>query len=116
MNIIDAVRDPAIFGKWFKNGESWERWFAFLTALFGLPMTPEQLAIFQRHTGRTLPAAGGYFDATLVIGRRGGKSLVMALIAAYLAAFTDWGEYLTGGESGTIILVAADRRQAAVTL
>ena len=114
--ILDAVRDPRIFGRWFKNSESWQAWFAFLAALFGLPMTPEQLAVFQKHTGRTQPAPGGYFDATLVIGRRGGKSLAMALIAAYLAAFVDWRPYLTGGENGTIIIVAADRRQAATTL
>jgi hypothetical protein len=34
------------------------------------------------------------------------------LIAAYLAAFNDWSPYLTGGERGTIVVVAADRRQA----
>jgi hypothetical protein len=114
--IIDAVRDPEIFGKWFRNAESWEAWFAFLAVLFGLPLDDAGLETYRKHTGRTQPAPGGYYDATLVIGRRGGKSLVMALIAAYLAAFVDWRPHLTGGESGTIIIVAADRRQAATTL
>jgi hypothetical protein len=39
--------------------------------------------------------------ASLVIGRRGGKSLILALIAAFLSAFYDWSPYLTGGERGT---------------
>jgi hypothetical protein len=116
MNILDAVRDPQIFGPWFRNSESWQAWTSFLAALFGLPLDDAGLETFRKHTGRSTPAPNGYLDATLVIGRRGGKSLVMALIAAYLAAFVDWRPYLTGGESGAIIIVAADRRQAAVTL
>ncbi len=40
------------------------------------------------------------------------KSLTLACIAAFLAAFYDWSPYLTGGERGTIMIVAADRKQA----
>jgi hypothetical protein len=36
----------------------------------------------------------------------------LALIAAFLACFYDWSPYLTGGERGTIMVVAADRKQA----
>jgi hypothetical protein len=116
LSIIDAVRDPAIFGSWFKDGTTWSAWFVVLKAIFDLPMSDDELAVFRKHTGRTTPAPGGYLDCTLVIGRRGGKSLIMALIAAYLAAFFDWRPFLTGGEVGTIIIVAADKKQAAVTL
>jgi hypothetical protein len=42
--------------------------------------------------------------------------LILALIAVYLACFFDWRPYLTGGERGTIMVVAADRRQAGVIL
>ena len=48
----------------------------------------------------------------MVVGRRGGKSLILALIAAFLAAFHDWSPYLTGGERGTIMVVSADRKSA----
>jgi hypothetical protein len=84
--------------------------------LFGLPLTADQLATFQKHTGRNAPAPSGYLDVTLVIGRRGGKSLVLALIAAFLAVFHDWSPYLTSGERGTIIIVSADKKESAVTL
>jgi hypothetical protein len=116
LSIIDACRDPAIFGPWFKDLATWSAWFTFLAVLFGLPLTTEQLETFRKHTGRKEPAPGGYLSATLVIGRRGGKSLIMAVIAAYLACFFNWRPYLTGGEAGVIVIVAADRRTAGVTM
>jgi hypothetical protein len=112
ITILDACRDPNIFGPWFKNQKSWAAWFVFLAAVFGLELADEELAVFHRFTDRTAPLPGGYLEATLIIGRRGGKSLILALIAAYLACFFDWGPYLTGGERGTIMIIAADRKQA----
>ena len=49
-----------------------------------------------------------------VVGRRGGKSLILALIAVFLACFIDWLPYLAPGERGTVMVIAADRRQARV--
>ena len=60
------------------------------------------------------PAPGGYFDVSLIVGRRGGKSLVLALCAAYFSAFFDWQPFLVAGERATIMIIATDRRQAAV--
>jgi hypothetical protein len=51
-------------------------------------------------------------DATLVVGRRGGKSLVLAAVAAYVACFLDWRPYLTGGERAVVLVLAADKKQA----
>jgi hypothetical protein len=51
--IIVAVADRNLFAPWFKNKASWTAWFAFLRALFALPMTAEQLAIYQQCTGRS---------------------------------------------------------------
>jgi hypothetical protein len=112
LNIIQACEDEDIFAPWFKDRETWAAWFAFLKVMFGLQIDDAELATFQKCTARSAPAPGGYLEATLVIGRRGGKSLVLALIAAFLAAFYDWSPYLTGGERGTIMVVAADRKQA----
>jgi hypothetical protein len=113
MNIIDAVRDPKVFAPHFR-GNSWDGWLAFLCALFALPMTPEQLAIYQRHTGRSTPLSARSHEAWLVIGRRGGKSFILALIATFLACFYDWRPYLGPGEMATIMIIARDRRQARV--
>jgi hypothetical protein len=113
LSIMDAVADPKIFGGWFKDRATWGAWFVFLRVMFGLGLDADDLSVFQQCTGRSEPRAGGYLEATLVVGRRGGKSLILALIAAFLAAFCDWSPYLTGGERGTIMIVATDRRQAA---
>ena len=75
-------------------------WFVFLKVVFGLPLDDAELAVFQKFTGPNAPLAGGHLEATLVIGRRGGKSLILALIAAYLACFYDWSPYLTGKGRG----------------
>jgi len=116
VSILAACRDQAIFGPWFKDRKTWAAWFVFLKVLFGLPLDTAELDIFRAHTGRAVPATEGYLDVALVIGRRGGKSLVCALIAAFMACFIDWSQYLTGGERGVIMIIAADRRQAAVAL
>jgi hypothetical protein len=50
----------------------------------------------------------------LCIGRRGGKSFAMALIAVFLAAFRDWRPKLSPGERAIVLLVAADREQAKI--
>jgi hypothetical protein len=113
VSIIDACRDPAIFGAWFKDTATWGAWFVVLKATFGLPLDDAELAIFRRHTGRSAPVPGGYFDIALIVGRRGGKSLILALAAAFLSCFVDWRPYLTGGERGVIMIIAADRKQAA---
>ena len=47
MNILEACKDPKLFGPWFRNPKSWQAWFAFLAALFALPMTEEQKRLFR---------------------------------------------------------------------
>src|SRR6516164_5343546 len=112
ISIIAACRDPKIFGPWFKDAESWSNWFTFLRALFGLEMSGSDLAAFRKFTGRRAPTQNGYLDATLIVGRRGGKSLVLATIAAYIACFLDWRPFLTGGERAVVLVLAADKKQA----
>jgi hypothetical protein len=111
ISIIDAIGDPDIFGKWFKNRKSFSAWICLLQAIFGIPLDAVELELFQRLTGRTTPAAFGYLIIALVVGRRGGKSLFLALLATFLAAFYDWSPFLTDSEKGTIVIVAADKKQ-----
>ena len=114
IDIITACTDPGIFGPWFRDQQSFAAWFCFLKVTFGLPLDDAELEIFHRCTGRDVPAAVGYLYSTLIVGRRGGKSLAMALIAAYLGCFYDWSPYLTGGERASVVVIAADRKQAGV--
>jgi hypothetical protein len=115
MNILNALDDAKVFGGFFRTG-SWAAWRVFLAALFALPMTEEQLAVYRRHTGRTTPPTAPLHEAWLVCGRRGGKSFVLATIAVFIAGFKDWRRYLAPGEVGVIMIIAADRRQARVIM
>jgi hypothetical protein len=115
VNILEACRDPKIFAQFFR-GESWNCWFVFLGILFGLPLTPEQLAIYQKFTGRMTAPTTALNEAWLVCGRRAGKSFILALIAVFLATFKDWRPYLGPGEVGTVMLVCPDRRQSRVLM
>ena len=49
-----------------------------------------------------------------MVGRRGGKSRIAALVAVYLACFRDYRRVLARGERGHVMVLAADRRQARV--
>jgi hypothetical protein len=51
-------------------------------------------------------------EAWVIVGRRGGKSRIAALVAVYLACFRDYRGVLAPGEVGTLAVIAADRRQA----
>jgi len=114
MDIVTACADQNLFAPWFRSPATWAGWFVFLRALFGLRLTPKQLALFTECTGRTVAPTEAATEGWLIVGRRGGKSFVMALCAVYLACFRDYRQYLQPGERATVMLVATDRKQARV--
>lgn len=114
MNILQACADPHLFGPWFKRPATWAAWRVFLAALFGLPMARGDLALFRKYTGRKSAPKQQAREAWLVVGRRGGKSFIVALIAVYLACFRDYRAYLSPGERGVVTVTATDRKQARV--
>lgn len=111
LTILDLMDDPQVFGPWFR-GLSWYAWRVFLRALFGLALKATDLARYQQHTGRQRPPTHQAGEAWLVVGRRGGKSLIAALVAVFLACFRDYAQVLAPGERGTVMVIAADRQQA----
>jgi hypothetical protein len=116
VNILDALDDANLFKPWFKDRATWVAWLAFLCALFALPMTAEQLAIYQACTGRADPPAVAQTEGWIICGRRAGKSFILALIAVVLAVFRDYRQYLAPGEVATIFVIAADRKQCRVVM
>jgi hypothetical protein len=103
--------DPEVFGPWFR-GLSWSAWRVFLRALFGLTLKSTDLVRYQQHTGRQRPPTHQAAEAWLIVGRRGGKSLISALVAVFLACFRNYAQVLAPGERGTVMVIAADRQQA----
>jgi hypothetical protein len=116
LNLLDAFNDPRLFARYFPDPESWIAWTALIAAAFGLEMNDQQLAIYRKCTGRTDPPTEQMRELVLVVGRRGGKSRVLALIATWLAAFVDYRPYLDPGERGVVQVLAADRDQARIIL
>ena len=114
MNILEALDDPNLLGASNRDAESWKPWKGLLAAGFGLPLSSDELALYRACTGRTTPPGAPAAYLWLVIGRRGGKSFAMALIAVYLAVFRNWRKYLSPGERAIVLLVAADREQAKI--
>jgi hypothetical protein len=114
MNILEAIDDPNLFRPWFRDPRTWDAWRAFLMALFALPADPRLLPIYGRCTGRTTLPTERAAEAWLICGRRAGKSFTLALIAVFLACFYDYRPFLQPGERATVLVVAADRKQARV--
>jgi len=111
VNIRDLMTDPALFGGQF-GGDSFKAWRALLAGFFGLELTEEETSILKELTGRDSFPLDEFIELILVIGRRGGKSNVTALIAVYLACFFDYTDRLAPGEIGTVLCLAADKKQA----
>lgn len=114
MTVLEAMRDPDLFARWFEPAASWRAWRAFLGALFGLELDAEEREIFERFTGRKRVPGSPAREAWVIVGRRGGKSRVAALVAVWLACFRDYSAVLAPGERGVVMLLAADRAQARV--
>ena len=113
MNLLQALSDPLLFQPAFK-GASWGAWKVFLKSLFALPLSDDDLIVFRRHTERQTQPTTPFNEASLIIGRRGGKSLILALVASYLACFRTYDQHLARGELATVAVIAADRRQARI--
>lgn len=110
MNILDALRDPALFGSapTFRDLATWRPWLAFLATFHGLPLSAADFALFARHTGRKSPRAGGYHEAAVVVGRQSGKTQIAALVGTYEAA----AAVMAGARGVVVPLVAQDLRGA----
>lgn len=136
MNLIEAIDDPNLFAPWYATGD-WAQWRVFLKALFAIPPSRKklngirvrnpdgswsktakmtELEVYQTFTGRKTWPKEPFTEVWMPIGRRGGKSLNLAVIGVFLACFKDYRPYLQPGERGTVAIVAADRKQARVIL
>ena len=111
IDIRETMTDPALFGEQF-SGDSWKPWRALLAGFYGLHLDLEERETWKQLTNRIPPPSYGHEELWLVIGRRGGKSQIAALTAIYEAAFRDYTDLLAPGEVATVMVLAADKKQA----
>lgn len=110
-DIRAAMTDPALFGQQFGDA-SWSAWRALLAGWFGLALSRAERNTFKALCGDRQPPRTPCEELWLVIGRRGGKSNAAALLAVFFAAFQDYRAKLAPGEVATVMVIAADRKQA----
>ena len=116
INIVEAVEDPKLFGKFLGEQASWTNWKVALKAIFALPMDDKERRVYRKYTSRKKMPENRFKEFFAIVGRRGGKSSIMAVVVCYLALFFDWTQHLSLGETGWIMVIAADRNQARVML
>ena len=115
MNIIQTIEDPALLGGSFKSLDTWRAWFIVLKALFNLPIEDaDDLKTLQDCTGLVNPPSERIQEASIISGRRSGKSFVTSIIGVFLACFKDWTPFLTAGERAWVFIIAVDREQAKI--
>ena len=107
-----ALADPQLLGQALAE-DSWKPWRTVLIGAMGEPLDDAEREIFQQLTHRAQPTQRA---ATLAIvcGRRGGKSRATGTLAAYLAGLVDYSDVLVRGETGVLLVVAADLKQAGI--
>jgi hypothetical protein len=116
VNIVEAIKDDRFFRPVFKDLTTWQNWLVLLKAYFGLEMTPDEFAVYQKYTGRSDVPKKEFGEIWIAAGRRSGKSLMSSVIAVFLALFHDFQQYLSPGERAIIQIIASDRAQAKLIL
>jgi len=112
LNIIEALKDKKLLGQFIRDEKTWAAWFAFLKTFFALKPSKQDMKFFKKCTGRRKWSILAALEAWLIIGTRGGKSRITALMTAFLAIFKKYS--LSSGENGYIIIVAPTKRQAGI--
>jgi hypothetical protein len=112
-SIRKALSDKKLLGN-VLVGDSWLPWRILLVAAMGEKLTEQERVTFTKLTGRTSEPGQRVEELCAVVGRRGGKSRAMALLAAYIAGLCN--HELVRGETGIVLLIAPDQRQAKIAL
>ena len=107
----EALESDGYFGR-LLGGDSWAAWRVLLIAIVGEELTEDERAVFNSLTGREREPLEPVEEFWAVIGRRGGKTRSMAVLAAYIAGCVDHRDTLAPGERGALPILAASTAQA----
>jgi hypothetical protein len=114
ISLRDALDDPQLLGTMLQ-GDSWFAWRALLFASMGEQLTHEERTLFRELTQREHEPDQRVEEFIAVIGRRGGKSRAISVIATYIAAFVPH-PMLAPGERGIVLCIAPDVEQSKIAL
>ncbi len=111
VSMREALTSTAYFGSYLA-GPTWANWRVILLAIMGERLDEAELAIFRALTGRETSPLERVREFWGIIGRRGGKSRAMSVLAAYVAGCCDHRGVLAPGERGVLPVLAASTTQA----
>ena len=111
VSMREALADPRLLGL-ILEGPSWAAWRVLLIAMMGEALNRHERRVFESLTRRDREPRKLVEEFWGVIGRRGGKSRAMAVLAAYLGALVDYSDVLAIGERALIPVLAATTDQA----
>lgn len=112
-----AMSDPNLLGAALGDPASWSTWRAVLKGAFGEDFTADEAALFASVSGGRPVPRERVDQLWAIVGRRGGKTRMAALIACYLATCVDLRAYaLAPGETGYVLCLAPTQAQARVVL
>ena len=111
MTMRAALEHPAIFGT-ILHGETWAAWRVLLIAIMGETLTDAERVTFTELTGRLQEPLEPVAEIWAIVGRRGGKTRAIAVLAAYLAAMIDYSDVLAPGERASLPIISASLWQA----
>ena len=105
------MRSKLLLGTSFA-GDSWDTWEAVIKAAYALPLSDDERATFNTIAGGRSPPTKQVKELVCVVGRRGGKDSVAALLATHAAVSFNPRGKLRPGEYVYVCCVACDRDQA----
>lgn len=110
MNIIRTTKDKKLFRPYLElDGKlgTWNNWFVCLCCLYGIKIPNKYADLVKTCTGRSIKSMPkeGFKTALLLVGRRGGKSKISGLIAAFEACLSGREKHLSVGEKGLVTVV-----------
>jgi hypothetical protein len=98
------------------RGRHLDPWRILSIAAMGEELSADERVTFTNLTGRKREPLQRVDQLVAVVGRRGGKSRAMAVLATYIAGLCDHSDALVRGERGVLRSVALDQRVAKIIL
>ncbi len=112
LTIDRALTDQLLLGAALGDVTPWRVWLVVLKAAFGLKLDDDELRVLSSIAGDRSPPGQRVRELWAVVGRRGGKSRIAAVIAVFIACFVQ--HVLAPGEKGMVLVLAASIDQARV--
>lgn len=119
IKLTEAMISPKFFGNVYSSPSFWP-WRTVAKLIDGIALIEQrEVELFKQCTGRTqllsTTSKGVLRRFAFLCGRRAGKDRFLSGVAVWRAALAaDWRKYLSPGEQAVVLLLGADKKQAAI--